>query len=285
MTDAANNAPEAPIYAPADAVAIGITHYIAPMLLWDGSTIEISQFDVRFELSCEVSYWFDHISRLVEPFASLAAAEGARDTRDAMVPIRVEVKAGDLIGYSTGTEPAHVWDFVLVDSSRTTTFANQQRYEQTGDLQHLLHSACPLDYFSPQLRADYAALYGSWQGRQANPACDTTVDVPGTIAGGWFSSPFDGSAPFASADWGVVVKAAADGFIDINGPGRSLRTGPSAATFADPKTVTGEHCYQHYNSPAQYAYVKVLPDAQLAVAFGDGVCPSSLPASYVVYYR
>ncbi|MEE8337621.1 MAG: hypothetical protein V3R95_06140 [Dehalococcoidia bacterium] len=285
VTDSANNASEVPIYAPSDAVAVGVTHYIALMTLWDGSTIELSQFDVRFELSCTVSYWFDHVSRLVEPFASLAPAEGVRDTRDAMVSFRVAVKAGDLIGYSTGTEPAHVWDFVLVDSSQTVQFANQQRYEGTGDLQHLLHTACPLDYFSPELRAGYAALYGAWQGRQAGFACDAAVDVPGTIAGGWFSSPFDGSDPFAPADWGLVVKAAADGFIDVNGPGRSVRTGLSAASFADPKTVTGEHCYEHYSSPAQYAYLRVLPGDQIAVAFGDGACPSAMPASYAVYYR
>ncbi len=285
VTDAANNAPELPLYAPADAVATGVTHYLATMQRFDGTSLELSQFDLRFELSCEVSYWFDHISRLVEPFASLAPAEGVRDTRDAMVPIRVEVKAGDLIGYTSGTVPAHVWDFVLVNSAVTVRFANQERYERGGDLQHLLHAVCPADYLAPALRAEYVALYGSWTPGGQGSGCDTAVDVVGTIAGGWFQSPFDASDAFAGADWGVVATIAGGGEVDVNGPGWSIRTAPSDPTFADPKLVTGEHCFQHSNQPSRYAYLKVLSDSELAAAFGDGPCPSSLPSNYRTFYR
>ena len=134
VTDANGDAPEVPLYAPADATAVGVTHYLGLMQPWDGEPFELSQFELRFRLSCEVEFRFDHISSLAEPFASLAPAEGVRDTRDAEVPIRVEVKAGDLIGYSSGTVPAHTWDFVLVNTAKTNRFANQERYERSGDL-------------------------------------------------------------------------------------------------------------------------------------------------------
>ena len=285
VTDANNEAPEVPVYAPADATAVGITHYLGLMHPWVGEPFELSQFDIRFEVSCEVSFWFDHLSRLVEPFASLAPAEGVRDTRDAQVPIRVEVQAGDLIGYSSGTEPAHVWDFILINTSKTNRFANQQRYEQTGDLQHLLHGDCPYDYYDQSMRAEYVARFGWWQGRADGFYCDDEVDVVGTVAGGWFLTPFDLGVPYASADWGVVAKLAADGYVDVNGPSASVRAGPEDPTFADPKLVTVEHCFQHYVEPTHYAYLKILSDTQLAAAFGAGSCPSVLPAQHQIYHR
>ena len=286
VTDADNNAPEVPIYAPSDARAIGITFYLAPMLLWDGTTIELGQYDVRFQASCEVAYWFDHISRLAEPFASLAPLEPARDTRNAQVPVNVEVQAGDLIGYSSGTEPAHVWDFVLTNSTVTAAFVNQERYEQTGDLEHLLHTDCPSGYFTPVLQEQYAALLGAWQGRVEGYGCGGPVDALGTIAGGWFQTPFESGNPFAPADWGVAVKVAADGYLDINGPGASVRTAPGSTSFADPKTVTTEHCYEHYQpTPGSFAFLKLLSNDTLAAVFGQGPCPSQFPGDFTTYYR
>ena len=285
VTDADNNAPEIAVYAPSDATAIGITHYLATMQPFVGPSFEVSQFDVRFDASCEVRYWFDHLSRLAEPFASLAAPEPSRVTHDVEVPISVPVDAGDVIGYTTGTFPAHVWDFILMNTSKINTFANQERYEGAGDLKHLLHADCPYDYYDEPLRSAYTSLFGNWQGRVADFGCDLEVDVLGTVAGGWFLSPYDPSDPFAFTDWGLVAKVAADGYVDVNGPGASIRTGPSQPSFADPKTLHGEHCFQHYNQPAQYAYLKLLSDMELAAAFGSGSCPSSLPSGVQTFYR
>jgi hypothetical protein len=97
-TDANNVAEPTPVYAPADAVATEITHYLARMQPFSGEPYVASQFDVRFQASRDVRFWFDHISTLAEPFASLAAEEGSNDTRGAAVHVNVEVKAGDLIG-------------------------------------------------------------------------------------------------------------------------------------------------------------------------------------------
>ena len=110
VTDADNQAPLVPVYASTDATAVGITHYLGTMQPWEGDPFQIPQFDVRFEVSCEVAFWFDHLSVLVEPFAALAAPDPVLDTRDAQVAIRVDVNAGDLIGYTSGTEPAHTWE-------------------------------------------------------------------------------------------------------------------------------------------------------------------------------
>ena len=197
FTDAGNAAPDVPLYAPADALAFELTHYVATMHPWNSPPYDASQFDVRFQVSCDVFFWFDHITRLAEPFASLAPEEGVRDTRNAAVSIMVKVAAGDLIGWTTGTDPAHVWDFVMIDTRKTTLFANQERYEKTGDLQNLLHTACPYDYYDEALRSAYVSKFAWWGGSVGSISCGGPIDVPGALAGGWFRTPFNASTPFA----------------------------------------------------------------------------------------
>ena len=53
VTDADNRAPEVPVYAPADALAVELTHYIATMRPRNDTPYDASQFDVRFQvLTC-----------------------------------------------------------------------------------------------------------------------------------------------------------------------------------------------------------------------------------------
>lgn len=285
ITDADNKAPLVAVYAPVDSTATGITHYLGMMQLWDGTTMELPQFDIRFEATCEVGFWFDHISELAEPFASLADPDPALDTRDAETPISVAVRAGDLIGHTSGTEPAHTWDFIVVNSSIMNHYANQARYEQVSELVSLLHADCPFDYFEEPLRSLFRARIGSWQGSSAGFDCNLEPDVPGTIAGGWFLTPFDPAADLHRADWGLVAKLAADGSIDVNGPGTTVRTLPDAPTFKDPTTVTTEHCFEDFNQPPRHVYVELISDSQLAAAFGQGPCPTSLPADHQIFHR
>jgi hypothetical protein len=286
IRDANNVAPEMPLYAPADSVAIGITHYVATMQPWSSPPYDTSQFDIRFQASCDVAFWFDHISSLAEPFASLAAKVGSRDTKDASVPINVEVKAGDLIGWTTGTDPARVFDFIVTDSRKPVIFANQERYEKTGNLQHLLHTACPYDYYDADMRAAFMAKFGWWNGSAQGPtACGASVDVVGAQSGGWFQTAFNPNDLFPSADWGFVSKIEADGSVYLAGPGWGVRTDSDAPTFADPTTMTTEHCYQHYSNPTSWAYLRIVSDMEIAVAHGDGTCPASMPTDIIVYYR
>ena len=109
--------------------------------------------------------------------------------------------------------------------------------------------------------------------------------MPGALAGGWFKTPFNPDDPFAPADWGFVSKIEADGLVYTAGPGWDVRTPPDNPTFVDPATMTTEHCYQHQNFPPKWVYVKLLSDTKVAVANGDGACPTSLPADNTIYHR
>ena len=284
VTDAQNNAPEVPLYAPADAVATGVTYYLGQMMSWEGEAFGLGQYEVRFQVSCEVTFGFDHISRLAEPFASLAPVEPSQTTRDAEVPVSVEVEAGQLIGWTSGTEPAHTWDFIVSNSSTPNEFANQARYEGAGDLITLLHASCPYDYFEPELADAYRAKFGNWQGRAANAGCGLSPDVPGSLAGGWFLSPYDPNAGMALTEWGLVATLAGDGYLDLNGPGVALRIAHTDPSFLDPASMTGEHCYVHYQGN-QWGYVALLSEGELAAVFGEGTCPASLPSEHQVFYR
>ncbi len=283
VTDADNEAPEVPIYAPIGAVATGITYYLGQMTSWSGESFELPQYDLRFQVSCEVSFGFDHLSRLAEPFASLAPSDPVRDTRNAEQPLTVEVEAGQLIGWSSGTAPARTWDFIVTNTTTTNSFVNQPRYEASGDLRRLLHAACPTDYLAPDLADAFTSKLGWWQGVSPDAGCNLSPDVPGALAGGWFRSPFDGS-PNAPVEWGLVATVAADGYLDLNGPGTALRVSPDDPSFLDPAEMTGEHCYAHYQG-GRWAYVRITSDGALAAAFGDGSCPASLPDDHQLFYR
>ncbi len=282
VTDSENNAPEVPVYAPSDAVATGVTYYLGQMTAWSGERFELGQYDLRFDAGCGVTFGFDHLSRLEEPFASLAPIEPVRDTRDAELRLRIDVEAGQLIGWTSGTEPAHTWDFIVADSGVVNAFANQARYEGSGDLRRLLHAVCPYEYFPSDLAAAYRAKFGNWQGRASDAGCRVPSDAPGTLAGGWFQSPFEDAN--AHADWGLVATLAADGYLDLNGPGAALRISPEHPSFLDPAEMTLAHCYEHYQG-GRWAYVALTSDVTLVAAFGEGGCPSSLPATHQVFHR
>jgi len=284
VTDADNHAPEVPVYAPVDAVATGVTYYLGQMRAWDGSVIELGQYDLRFRVSCEVTFGFDHVSRLAPPFASLAPAEPSRGTQDAEVPLSVAVEAGQLLGWTSGTEPAHTWDFIVANTTISNEFANQERYERSGDLGGLLHASCPYDYFAPAMAEAYRAKLGNWQGRAADVDCALSPDEPGALAGGWFLSPFDGSDRYALTDWGLVATLAGDGYLDLNGPGVAIRVSDADPSFLDPASMSGEHCYVHYQD-GRWGYVQITSNGDLAAAFGAGSCPASLPEEHQIFYR
>jgi len=99
----------------------------------DGNLLDVPQFELRLQISCEVTYGFDHLTELGPGIAELAPAEPSTSTRDAEKSVSFEVKAGDVLGYTTGTIVANSWDFIFSNTAVVNSFANQERYENTGD--------------------------------------------------------------------------------------------------------------------------------------------------------
>lgn len=278
-----------PVYAPADAEITGITYYLQPMSDINGKPVDVPQYELRLSISCEVTYGFDHLTELTPSLLDDAPAEPSTSTRDAEKKVSISVKAGGLLGHTTGTIVAHSWDFIFSNTTVDNRFANQERYENTGDLKVLLYAECPYDYFADDMGDEYRSLIGGSDGVTVGTGCETSYDVPGGIYGGWFQSPFDGSDQFASADWGVAVKLMPDGNIRVNGENTSVRLGPQNDTYLDPHTVTDQHCYISASGTGgqsgTHVFLKMLSPVTMGVAFGDGACPKSLPSGHTVYYR
>lgn len=274
---------DAPVYAPADSTLKGITYYLQPMLNEAEQWVDVPQYSLRFELTCEVDYEFDHLEVLAPALAAIAPVEPATTTRNAEKRVSLALEAGDLIGHTTGTIRAHTWDWVFSNQTKTPQFANQQRYEQVGDLQKLRHADCPYDYYSEPMGQEYFDLFG---GQVGATECPGSPDLLGTISGGWFLQPHvSGGSASPGAGWGVAVVLGADNVVQVNGENWTVRAGLGQPSFADPKVVTTEHCYEHYSQPISFAYLQLRSDMEMAVAHGDGTCPAQFPSDNQVYYR
>jgi hypothetical protein len=256
---------EVPVYAPADAVLTGITRYAESIIDQQGVLVEQDQFDLEFRVSCEVSYGFDHVARLVGKADDVAPTVSVRDTRGAQKRVSVAYAAGDLIGYTKGTSGAHTWDFIMRNSTSEIRYANQQRYEMLGDLAKLRDAACPYDYYDEPLRLRYLALFGGWgTGAVGAEGCPGSPDVAGTISGGWFATPFIPDIDQHIADWAAVVVPGVGGMVEVNDGHRMVRMLPTDASYAVPAEVTGEHCYERMNRPPHVCV------REFAVAHGNG---------------
>lgn len=129
-----------PVYAPINMTLTNGAYYLEELE---------ANFILNFDISCEVTLKFDHIKSPIQAirdvFPSLPRI--TNDTRGEQVT-PVEFRAGDLIGYTTGTVTANNWDLGV--------------YAQGSDLGE--NVLCPYDLFLPELQGAYRNLFASPQG-------------------------------------------------------------------------------------------------------------------------
>ncbi len=132
-----------PVYAPVD------------MTLSGGAYYEGGPYSLDFRVSCEVKLRFGHIS---EPIAEIRAAlpqtpAPKNDSRDQKIAREIRFKAGDIIGYTIGTNPgAGNWDFGVYNSTRPNKYASDPKY-RGSDIWST--AVCPFEYFTEDLKAVY----------------------------------------------------------------------------------------------------------------------------------
>ena len=268
-----------PIYAPVDSMLTRAAYYTMQTLNDQGEWEELAQYALTFEVSCEVTYRFAHIDRVVGEAAAVVPQVPVESSRSVPVDPPRAVKAGDLVAYAYGTRSANNFDFGLYNAARQNGFVNQERYETTPDLGTALYSDCPYDYFEPDLRGLFYALLPS------HGCGSASQDVEGTVSGSWFEELDHGSASLSRSL--AVGRSFVPGqeFIVVRTHEHEVRVYPDEPTYLDPALVTTEHCYQQSGGSELYAFIRLRSASELTAVFGVGGCPSQMPDQPRAYYR
>lgn len=143
-----------PIYAPVDADLIRGVYKIS-------QTVETIDYDLHFQVSCEVWFFINHVKDPVNKIkklfpstpASSANSAGSTTTSDNITQISppIHFSAGELIGYTTGTAQAHNFDFAVFDLNHTNSLiggegSNDSRFK---------NFICPFDVLPESLKSEY----------------------------------------------------------------------------------------------------------------------------------
>ncbi len=272
-----------PLYAPADLELVEGAYYYEPPTFKVPTT-----YSFHFQVSCEVVLMLDHITDPVEKLANAFPKTPQPDTRSFVVRPTVRLAKGELIGYTKGggvqqvSPPINRFDLGLYRTTNVNRFVNQARYERSRTWKSI-HAVCPYDSFSPGLRDAY---YRKFQTLNRNPVpgapCRSpNQDQAGTLAGAWF---FGEDSLAIEAHVGIALELDGQGVEIVGLPRQGVHTSidRSNATFKDPATVTGEHCYFSPHGGNRVLYFRLVSALRAEVYVGTGSnCPASFPASGV----
>lgn len=140
-------ATKVPIYAPVDADLINGVYKIS-------RTVANIDYDLHFQVSCEVWFFINHISDPVDKikkfFPKTPAANTTSENYTKFSPF-LHFIAGELLGYATGTAEAHNFDFAVFDLNHSNNLiggggSTDQRFK---------NFICPFDLFPQELKSKY----------------------------------------------------------------------------------------------------------------------------------
>lgn len=140
-----NLAEQAAVYAPVDSKLITGAKYSESFI--DPSQV---QYTFLFEVSCEVSYYYDHLVDPPEHIAKLFPDPASEDTSSNIRFDSVEVKAGDIIGYSWSGQ----FDFGVLNNSKEAPLKDFDEYKHSEKA----YADCPLNYYSEVMKETLAEL-------------------------------------------------------------------------------------------------------------------------------
>jgi hypothetical protein len=134
---------------------------------------EYDDFTFNIAVSRTANMWYGHVSRLADEI--IMAAPGLNAGRGVENRVRIEITAGQIIGY-IGPHPG--FDIGMYDLSKELDFANPSRYYK-----EYRHTQPWTDYLIPALREQIWAI----NPRTIDPrGGKINHDIGGTLAGNWF---------------------------------------------------------------------------------------------------
>lgn len=267
---------EAPVYAPVDAVL--------KTVIYVDRGAGRGEYGLFFEASCEVEILFDHIDRLSEKLGTYAPAIPSSSTKtdDGTHP-RVRIRAGELLGYTNGTELARTFDFLVTNYGRKNSFINPKRWEW----EQALYGTCPYDYFTASLRAQYSAKLGKPSNTgfiKADSCGNPSHDIAGTASGGWFKgagTDIHGEYLAIAREYaGVQIAYRKDGMAFASMQDVTQGNPYFDMTDLSPERYPGDirpgesACY---SDNSRWAFIQLASETELLFASGNGACPTDFP--------
>ena len=254
---------QTPVYAPTDAVLEYIVYARR------GPLLETGEYGLYFRAGCDLVFLFDHLDSLSVALQALAPVEFSESSATGGPIVGYQVKAGELIAYTDGTDMARTFDFLVLDNSKQVEYINSERFEWDQNN----FSQCPYDLFTEDLRDEYYSLLPE-PNRSDKNCGNPSYDKEGTAAGGWFQ----GDDKDMRGRWltfgtftsysGLVIRK--DGGVDF-----SVRD-YSPSIRPEDMNPGNEVCYD-YNG--NWAYARLKTADELRVATGSGSCPNVFPES------
>lgn len=110
-------------------------------------------YDLHFQVSCEIWYLINHVTEPVDKIKKAFPKTPQTDTRtNAPLKEPVKVKAGELLGYTTGTPLAHNFDFGVFDLNH---FNEDLPADEGSKYGKELNFICPFDVLPQEIKAAY----------------------------------------------------------------------------------------------------------------------------------
>ena len=144
-----------PVYTPADGVIIWGTHVAQQN---EQGKFDISRGDeyaLFIELDCNHYLFFDHVTDPVDAIRAALPTDPAINSTTQFLDPPITVRAGELLGETTGTQVGGIWDFGVYDRRKKNLFPSSVRNVSKRDEQGM----CPYDFFTGQQQGKYRKLY------------------------------------------------------------------------------------------------------------------------------
>mgnify|MGYP001587355508 CR=1 FL=1 len=234
------------------------------------------EYRINFEISCEVEMAYDHIVSLADKFKEFAP-QVSSPGRNEGVEVSILVKAGEIIGYTSGSFPGRAFDFIMLNKAKLHPHLNRARWVTDNSL----YKDCPYDYFTDELKQQYYNLFVEEQGVRS---CGPRVkEVQNTVAGYWFQ----GEATESNGPRFVIYGS--KHFVEwtlIKSSESPVAYRTQDAGFVLPEKITQgkSTCYYDGNRNV-YLYVKMISNDKMGLVTGNGNCPSGFPAQHETWVR
>lgn len=140
-----NKTSKVPVYAPVDADLVSGVYKIS-------KTIDTVDYDLHFQVSCEVWFYVNHVSAPIDEIKSRLPSQPETSTNNlTSFNPPIHFKAGELIGHTTGTFQAHNFDFAVFDLNHTNILTGQGGSSDS----RFKNFICPFDLFPGSLKISY----------------------------------------------------------------------------------------------------------------------------------